>query len=131
MLFSTSKGRTLRGIDVRSMGRRYPRRARSMHLAGRRVISMVVAEGRARSVLTATENGFGKAHRHAANTRRHSPRRAGHHRHQTSSRGNGKVVAAVLVRRGRDHDDHHGGVLIHTKVNQIREMGRPPRRHAD
>jgi DNA gyrase subunit A len=75
------------------------------------------------SVLTATENGFGKRTPIAEYTR-HGRGTKGMIAIQTSER-NGKVVAATLV----DESDEimlitTGGVLIRTRVSEIREMGR-------
>ena len=76
------------------------------------------------TVLTATENGFGKRTPIADYTRPR-PRHPGHDRDPDVSERNGKVVGAVLV---NDDDEMMlittGGVLIRTRVQQIREMGR-------
>jgi DNA gyrase subunit A len=74
-------------------------------------------------VLTATENGYGKRTPIAEYTR-HGRGTQGMIAIQTSER-NGKVVAATLV----SPEDEimlitSGGVLIRTRVNEIREMGR-------
>jgi len=74
-------------------------------------------------VLTATENGYGKRTPIAEYTR-HGRGTQGMIAIQTSER-NGKVVAATLAAA----DDEimlitSGGVLIRTRVNEIREMGR-------
>ena len=124
MLFSDA-GKAVRfdENDVRSMGRT-ARGVRGMNLdEGQSVISLLVAESEEQSVLTATENGFGKRTPIAEYTR-HSRGTKGMIAIQTSER-NGKVVAAVLV----EPSDEimmitTGGVLVRTKVNQIREMGR-------
>ncbi len=124
MLFS-NEGKAVRfdENDVRSMGRD-TRGVRGMNLAkGGKVISMLVAEDEQQSVLTATENGFGKRTSIVEYTR-HGRGTQGMIAIQTSSR-NGKVVAATLVRA----DDQiimitTGGVLIRTRIKQIREMGR-------
>jgi len=75
------------------------------------------------SVLTATENGFGKRTPIAEYTR-HGRGTKGMIAIQTSER-NGKVVAAVLV---SEKDQimliTTGGVLVRTRVAEIREMGR-------
>jgi DNA gyrase subunit A len=74
-------------------------------------------------VLTATEHGFGKRTSIAEYTR-HGRGTQGMIAIQTSER-NGKLVGATLV---DDKDEimliSTGGVLIRTKVDQIREMGR-------
>jgi DNA gyrase subunit A len=74
-------------------------------------------------VLTATENGYGKRTPITEYTR-HGRGTKGMIAIQTSER-NGKVVAATLV----DAEDQimlitNTGVLIRTRVSEIREMGR-------
>ena len=109
--------------DVRPMGRG-AHGVRGMQLAkGQRVISMLVAEDEEQSVLTATENGYGKRTPIVEYTR-HGRGTKGMIAIQQSGR-NGQVVAAALVRP----DDEvmlisTGGVLIRTQVKSIREMGR-------
>jgi DNA gyrase subunit A len=124
MLFS-DEGKAVRFAedDVRPMGRG-ARGVRGMTLGeGCRVITMLVADDPSKSVLTATENGYGK--RTALEEYpRYSRGTQGVIAIQTSER-NGKVVSAALV----DEKDEivlvsTGGVLIRTKVDQIREMGR-------
>jgi len=124
MLFS-DEGKAVRfdENDVRPMGRG-ARGVRGMNLAkGGRVIALIVAENEEQSVLTATENGYGKRTPIAEYTR-HGRGTQGMIAIQTSER-NGKVVAATLAAA----DDEimlitSGGVLIRTRVNEIREMGR-------
>ncbi|HEX8011618.1 MAG TPA: DNA gyrase subunit A [Casimicrobiaceae bacterium] len=124
MLFS-SGGKAVRfeETDVRPMGR-VAHGVRGMLLEqGQRVISMLVAEDEEQSVLTATENGFGKRTPIVEHTR-HGRGTKGMIAIQQSER-NGQVVAAALVRP----DDEvmlisTGGVLIRTPVKSIREMGR-------
>ncbi|MEP6609173.1 MAG: DNA gyrase subunit A [Burkholderiaceae bacterium] len=132
MLFSDA-GKAVRfdENDVRPMGRQ-ARGVRGMWLdEGQQVIAMLVAEGEREgiasqsgpSVMTATENGYGKRTPIAEYTR-HSRATRGMIAISTSDR-NGKVVAATLVRS----DDEvmlitTGGVLIRTRVAEIREMGR-------
>ncbi|HUL95015.1 MAG TPA: DNA gyrase subunit A [Usitatibacter sp.] len=124
MLFS-DEGKAVRfdENDVRPMGRG-ARGVRGMNLAkGGRVIALLVAENEQQSVLTATENGYGKRTPIAEYTR-HGRGTQGMIAIQTSER-NGKVVAATLAAA----DDEimlitSGGVLIRTRVNEIREMGR-------
>ena len=124
MLFS-NEGKAVRfdENDVRPMGRG-ARGVRGMNLAkGGKVIALLVAENESQSVLTATENGFGKRTSIVEYTR-HGRGTQGMIAIQTSER-NGKVVAATLVAP----DDEimlitNGGVLIRTRVNEIREMGR-------
>jgi DNA gyrase subunit A len=124
MLFSDA-GKAVRFSeqDVRSMGR-LARGVRGMQLEeGQSVICMLVAKGEHQSVLTATENGYGKRTPIAEYTR-HGRATRGMIAIQTSER-NGKLVGAVLV---DDTDEvmliSTGGVLIRTPVAQIREMGR-------
>ncbi len=124
MLFSNG-GKAVRfdENDVRSMGRG-ARGVRGMKLGeGQFLISLLVAENEQQSVLTATENGFGKRTSVAEYTR-HGRGSQGMIAIQTTRR-NGAVVAATLV----DPDDEimlitDGGVLIRTRVREVREMGR-------
>jgi len=124
MLFS-SGGKAVRfeESDVRPMGR-VAHGVRGMLLdKGQRVISMLVAEDEKQSVLTATENGFGKRTPIIEHTR-HGRGTKGMIAIQQSGR-NGQVVAAALVLP----DDEvmlisTRGVLIRTPVKAIREMGR-------
>jgi DNA gyrase subunit A len=138
MLFSDA-GKAVRfdENDVRPMGRT-ARGVRGMNLAAaQNVIAMLVAPAEAAdgvastedgvaapsSVLTATENGFGKRTPIAEYTR-HGRGTKGMIAIQTSER-NGKVVAAALV----SPEDQimlitTGGVLVRTRVSEIREMGR-------
>ncbi|AXA91935.1 DNA gyrase subunit A [Massilia sp. YMA4] len=124
MLFSDS-GKAVRfdENDVRPMGRT-ARGVRGMNLEeGQNVIALLVAENEQQSVLTATENGYGKRTPITEYTR-HGRGTKGMIAIQTSER-NGKVVAATLV----DTTDEimlitTGGVLIRTRVSEIREMGR-------
>lgn len=124
MLFSDG-GKAVRfdENDVRPMGRT-ARGVRGMNLEeGQQVIALLVAENEQQSVLTATENGFGKRTPILEYTR-HGRGTKGMIAIQTTER-NGKVVAATLV----DALDEimlitTGGVLIRTRVSEIREMGR-------
>ncbi|HSQ82497.1 MAG TPA: DNA gyrase subunit A, partial [Casimicrobiaceae bacterium] len=124
MLFS-SGGKAVRfdENDVRPMGRN-AHGVRGMMLdKGQKVIAMLVAEDESQSVLTATENGYGKRTPIVEYTR-HGRGTKGMIAIQQSGR-NGQVVGAALVRR----DDEvmlisTGGVLIRTSVKSIREMGR-------
>lgn len=90
---------------------------------GQKVISLLVAEDETQSVLTATENGFGKRTSIAEYTR-HGRGTKGMIAIQTSDR-NGCLVGAVLV---RESDEimliTNAGVLVRTRVDEIREMGR-------
>ena len=124
MLFS-DEGKAVRfdENDVRPMGRG-ARGVRGMNIAkGGKVIALLVAENESQSVLTATENGYGKRTPITEYTR-HGRGTQGMIAIQTSER-NGKVVGATLV----SPEDEimlitSGGVLIRTRVKEIREMGR-------
>ncbi|MEO8938462.1 MAG: DNA gyrase subunit A [Burkholderiaceae bacterium] len=135
MLFSDA-GKAVRfdENDVRSMGRG-ARGVRGMNLdEGQQVIALLVAPNEdelrrsgnghvAQSVLTATANGYGKRTPIDEYTR-HGRGTKGMIAISTSER-NGKVVAATLV----DVKDElmlitTGGILIRTRVSEIREMGR-------
>src|SRR3982751_1785638 len=124
MLFSDG-GKAVRfhEEDVRPLGR-VSRGVRGMSLdAGQSVIAMLVAEDETQSVLTATENGYGKRTPIAEYTR-HGRGTKGMIAIQQTER-NGKVVAATLV-----HADDEimlitdRGVLVRTRVSEIRELGR-------
>src|SRR5659263_392999 len=124
MLFSDG-GKAVRfdENDVRPMGRN-ARGVRGMMLEdGQRVIAMLVAEDEQQSVLTATQNGYGKRTSITEYTR-HGRGTKGMIAIQQSER-NGKVVAATLV-----HADDEimlitdKGVLVRTRVSEIRELGR-------
>jgi DNA gyrase subunit A len=124
MLFS-SEGKAIRFSedDVRSMGRQATG-VRGMRLgAGARVVCMLVARNEEQTVLTATENGFGKRTAVKEYTR-HGRGGQGMIAIQASDR-NGQLVGAVMV---DDRDEvmliSTGGVLIRTAVEQIREQGR-------
>ncbi len=124
MLFSDG-GKAVRfdENDVRPMGRN-ARGVRGMMLEdGQSVIAMLVAEDEQQSVLTATVNGYGKRTSITEYTR-HGRGTKGMIAIQQSER-NGKVVAATLV-----HADDEimlitdKGVLVRTRVSEIRELGR-------
>jgi len=124
MLFSDG-GKAVRfdENDVRPMGRT-ARGVRGMMLEdGQGVIAMLVAEDEQQSVLTATEKGYGKRTSITEYTR-HGRGTKGMIAIQQSER-NGKVVAATLV-----HADDEimlitdKGVLVRTRVSEIRELGR-------
>nr|WP_145546128.1 DNA gyrase subunit A [Variovorax boronicumulans] len=124
MLFSDG-GKAVRfdEDDVRPLGRA-ARGVRGMTLEpGQSVIAMLVAEDEQQSVLTATENGYGKRTPITEYTR-HGRGTKGMIAIQQSER-NGKVVAATLV-----HADDEimlitdKGVLVRTRVSEIRELGR-------
>ena len=134
MLFSDG-GKAVRfdENDVRPMGRN-ARGVRGMQLEERQsVIALLVAPGEASaddsepmarsSVLTATENGYGKRTNITEYTR-HGRGTKGMIAIQQSER-NGKVVAATLV--GAEDEIMlitDKGVLVRTRVAEIREMGR-------
>ncbi len=124
MLFSDS-GKALRFTEseVRGMGRNAAG-VRGMKLPkGGRVISLLTAETDNVSVLTATENGYGKRTPIGDYTK-HGRGTQGMIAIQTSER-NGKLVAAQIV---GDDDEimliTTGGVLIRTRISEIRDMGR-------
>jgi DNA gyrase subunit A len=124
MLFSDG-GKAVRfdENDVRPMGRN-ARGVRGMMLdETQSVIAMLVAEDEQQSVLTATTNGYGKRTSITEYTR-HGRGTKGMIAIQQSER-NGKVVAATLVRA----EDEimlitDTGVLVRTRVSEIRELGR-------
>ena len=131
MLFSDG-GKAVRfdENDVRPMGRN-ARGVRGMQLEeSQRVIALLVGPGEAgdtgttrTSVLTATENGYGKRTQITEYTR-HGRGTKGMIAIQQSAR-NGKVVAATLVAA----EDEimlitDKGVLVRTRVAEIRQMGR-------
>jgi DNA gyrase subunit A len=126
MLFS-SEGKAIRfhEEDVRAMGRQATG-VRGMRLpedGSRRVVAMLAAKDESQTVLTATENGYGKRTPIAEYTK-HGRGGQGMIAIAASER-NGALVGAVLV---DDQDEvmliSTGGVLIRTAVAQIREMGR-------
>jgi len=124
MLFSDA-GKAVRFAEseVRAMGRTAGG-VRGMRLApGQQVISLITAADETLSVLTATQNGYGKRTQIAEYTR-HGRGAQGMIAIQCSER-NGKLVAAQLV----SADDEivlitTGGVLIRTRVSEVREAGR-------
>ncbi|MFB3081798.1 MAG: DNA gyrase subunit A [Nitrosomonadaceae bacterium] len=124
MLFSDG-GKAMRfdENDVRPMGRS-ARGVRGMKLGkGQKVISLLVAENEELAVLTATENGYGKR-TPISEYARHGRGTQGMISIRTNER-NGKVVAARLV---KENDEimliTTGGVLIRTRVKEVREMNR-------
>jgi DNA gyrase subunit A len=109
--------------DVRPMGRA-TRGVRGMKLqANQQVLSLLIADNDQQTVLVATENGYGK--RTVLADFRHSGRGTQGVMAIATSERNGKVVEAKLV---NDDDEvmliTTGGVLIRTRVNEIRELGR-------
>jgi DNA gyrase subunit A len=124
MLFSDG-GKAVRFAEdeVRPLSRT-ARGVRGMQLdEGQSVIALLVAEDETQSVLTATENGFGKRTSIVEYTR-HGRGGKGMIAIIQSER-NGKVVAATLVRAADEImliTDK--GVLVRTRVSEIRELGR-------
>jgi len=109
--------------EVRAMGRNAAG-VRGMRLVeGQKVIALITASDETFSVLTATENGYGKR-TPVGDYPRHGRGTQGVIAIEISSR-NGPLVAARLV---MERDEivliTNGGVLIRTRVNEIREMGR-------
>ncbi|MCX7628183.1 MAG: DNA gyrase subunit A [Methylophilaceae bacterium] len=109
--------------EVRPMGRA-ARGVRGMRLQpNQKVLSLLIAENDQQSVLVATENGYGK--RTVLADFRHSGRGTQGVIAIATSVRNGRVVAAKLV---QDDDEvmliTTGGVLIRTRVREIRELGR-------
>jgi len=109
--------------DVRPMGRQ-ARGVRGMKLQAKQaVISLLVADNEQQTVLVATENGFGK--RTQLGDFRHSGRGTQGVMAIAASARNGNIVGAKLV---GDEDEimliTTGGVLIRTRVAEIRELGR-------
>ncbi len=108
---------------VRPMGRA-TRGVRGMKLpTGQQVLSLLIASDDQQSVLVATENGYGK--RTILSDFRRSGRGTQGVKAIAVSNRNGKAVAARLV----SEDDEimlitTGGVLIRTRVKEIRDMGR-------
>ncbi len=109
--------------DVRPMGRA-TRGVRGMKLAPKQqVLSLLIADNDQQTVLVATENGYGK--RTVLADFRHSGRGTQGVKAIAVSERNGLVVAAQLV----NEDDEimlitTGGILIRTRVREIRELGR-------
>jgi DNA gyrase subunit A len=124
MLFSDA-GKAVRfgEGEVRAMGRNAGG-VRGMRLgAGGHVISLLTADNESVSVLTATENGYGKRTPIGDYTK-HGRGAQGVIAIQASDR-NGKLVAAQIV---GDDDEimliTTGGVLIRTRIAELRDMGR-------
>ena len=124
MLFSNA-GKAMRFAenDVRARGRT-ARGVRGMMLEDDQAgICMLVAKDESLNVLTATENGYGKRTPIADYTK-HNRGTKGMIAISTSER-NGAVIGAVLV---EETDEvmliSTGGVLIRSKVAQVRETGR-------
>ena len=109
--------------DVRPMGRA-TRGVRGMKLAAeQQVLSLLIASDDQQSVLVATENGYGK--RTVLSDFRRSGRGTQGVKAIAISERNGKAVVARLV----SAEDEimlitDGGVLIRTRVREIRDMGR-------
>jgi len=124
MLFSDA-GKAVRFSEdeVRVMGRAAAG-VRGMKLQkAQKVISLLTTSGEKQSVLTATENGYGKRTPVSEYTL-HGRGTQGMIAIQASAR-NGKLVGAQLVTK----EDEimlitTGGVLIRTRVSEVREQGR-------
>ena len=124
MLFSDAgKAVRFQESEVRVMGRNAAG-VRGMRLqADQKVISLLALSDEKFSVLTATENGYGKRTPMPEYTR-HGRGTQGMIAIQCSDR-NGKLLAAQLV--GEDDEIMlitTGGVLIRTRVSEVREQGR-------
>ncbi len=124
MLFSDAgKAMRFQESEVRAMGRNAAG-VRGMKLQKtQKVISLLAVGEDKLSVLTATENGYGKRTPIAEYTR-HGRGTQGMIAIQCSDR-NGKLLAAQLVSK----EDEimlitTGGVLIRTRVSEVREQGR-------
>jgi len=109
--------------EVRQMGRA-TRGVRGMKLAeDQQVLSLLIASDDQQTVMVATENGYGK--RTVLADFRRSGRGTQGVKAIAVSERNGLVVAAKLV---NDEDEimliTTGGVLIRTRVSEIRELGR-------
>jgi DNA gyrase subunit A len=122
MLFNDSgKAIRFKESDVRPMGRTACG-VRGIRLGpGQKVIALIIVdEG---SVLTATENGYGKRTL-VSDYPSHSRGGQGVISIQSSKR-NGDVIGAVLV---KDEDEimliSNGGTLVRTRVNEVSTMGR-------
>jgi DNA gyrase subunit A len=124
MLFSDA-GKAVRFVEteVRAMGRNATGVIGMKLAKGQRVISLLTAADENLSVLTATENGYGKRTLVSEYTR-HGRGGQGMIAIECSER-NGKLLAAQLV---APEDEimliTTGGVLIRTRVSEVREMGR-------
>ncbi|BCL74929.1 DNA gyrase subunit A [Jeongeupia sp. HS-3] len=124
MLFSDA-GKSVRFTEsaVRAMGRTAGGVRGMMLGEDQQVISLLIANDDNQQVLTATQNGYGKR-TPVGDYRLTSRGTQGVIAIDTGDR-NGKLVAATLV---EESDDvmliTTGGVLIRTKVDQIRETGR-------
>ncbi|HNQ05542.1 MAG TPA: DNA gyrase subunit A [Thiobacillaceae bacterium] len=124
MLFSDEgKANRFEESEVRAMGRA-ARGVRGIKLpAGAQVISLLVAESVDEQVLTATENGYGK--RTPVGEYRQTGRGTQGVIAISTSARNGNVVGAVLVKPEEEVMlITTGGVLIRTRVSEIRSAGR-------
>ena len=124
MIFSDS-GQAVRFNEtgVRHMGRT-ARGVRGIKLkTGARVVALLTTDDEEAQVLTATENGFGK--RTPVSEYRLASRATQGVIAIGVSKRNGKLVSALLV---KETDDimliTTGGVLIRTRVDSIRQVGR-------
>jgi DNA gyrase subunit A len=125
IMLSSDAGKAVRFAesDVRPMGRN-ARGVRGMQLEdGQQIIALLVAGDETQTVLTATENGYGKRTEVAEYTR-HGRGTKGMIAIQTSER-NGKVVAATLV---KETDEimmlTQKGKIVRTSVSDIRVLKR-------
>ena len=124
MLFS-EEGKAVRFSEneVRPMGR-VATGVRGMRLPqGNRMIALLTAADESLSVLTATENGYGKR-TPISDYPRHGRGTQGVIAIETSSRNGPLVVARLVHERDEIMLITTGGVLIRTRVHEIREMGR-------
>jgi DNA gyrase subunit A len=124
MLFSDA-GKAVRFAEdeVRPMGRSATGVRGMRLLKGQRVISLLTSSDESLSVLTATQNGYGKRTLISEYTR-HGRGAQGMIAIQCSER-NGNLVGAQLV--GAEDEIMlitTGGVLIRTRVAEVREQGR-------
>ena len=128
MLFSDG-GKAVRFDETMSAhGPSGARRARHDAGADQRLIAMLVAEDESQSVLTATENGYGKRTSIVEYTRRW-PRHQGHDRHPAKRPATVASFAATLVRA---EDEimlitDCKGVLVRTRVSGSANLARHPR----
>jgi DNA gyrase subunit A len=124
MLFSDA-GKAVRFAEdeVRPMGR-VATGVRGMRLnEGQQVIALITAADESLSVLTATENGYGKR-TPLSDYPRHGRGTQGVIAIETSARNGPLVVARLVAERDEIMLITNGGVLIRTRVKEIREMGR-------
>jgi DNA gyrase subunit A len=124
MLFSDA-GKAVRFVEdeVRAMGRGATG-VRGMRLQkGQRVISLLTASDERLSVLTATQNGYGKRTPLSDYTR-HGRGGQGMIAIECSERNGGLVGAQLVAPEDQIMLITTGGVLIRTRVAEVREQGR-------